>query len=79
LLGWQCLSFFPHEGPRLVRLDLLDLDVLHELVVKELGMVPGSVGDAQDGIQPNAAQTTGRPHAIALDDVLSNLEDFLDR
>jgi len=57
---------------------LLDLDVSHELVVEELGVVAGSMSEAQDRIQTDAAETTGGPHAIALDDMVCDLEDFLD-
>jgi len=57
---------------------LLDLDVLHDLVVEELGVVPRSVGEAQDRIQTDATETTGGPHAVALHHRVCDLEDFLD-
>jgi hypothetical protein len=56
---------------------LFDLQVSHELVVEELGVVSGSVSEAQHGIQTDAAETTGGPHAVALHHVVSDLEDFL--
>ena len=56
---------------------LLDLDVSHELLVEELGMVPRSVGEAENGIETDATQTAGGPHAIAFDDVVGDLEYFL--
>jgi hypothetical protein len=58
---------------------LLDLDVSHELVVEELGVVSGSVSEAQDRVQTDAAEATGGPHAVALDHMVCDLEDFLGR
>jgi hypothetical protein len=58
-------------------LNLLDLQVSHELVVEELGMVASPVSEAQHRIQTNAAEAAGGPHAIALHHMLGDLEDFL--
>jgi hypothetical protein len=49
------LSFFPHEGPGFVGLQVMHVDVLYHLVVKGLGMVPSLVGVAEDRVQGNVA------------------------
>src|SRR5579884_2755168 len=77
LLGSQCLSFFPHEGPGLIDLHLVDLDVLHHLLVEFLGMIADPMGDAKDGVEADATQATGRPHAVALDQMLGDVQDGL--
>src|SRR3954449_10763310 len=76
-LGSQCLSFFPHEGPGLVGLHLVDLDVLDHLVVELLSVVARPVGEAEDGVEADAAEAARGPQAVALGQVLSDLEDFL--
>src|SRR6516165_1109346 len=75
--GSQCLSFFPHEGPGLIDLHLIDLDVPRQLVVELLGVVTRPVGEAEDGVETDAAQAAGGPQAGALDEVLGDLKNRL--
>src|SRR3954466_2289683 len=67
--GSQCLSFFPHEGPGLVGLDLLGLDAPDHAVVEELGVMAETLGEAQDGVEADAAQPGGGAAAGALGQV----------
>ena len=38
---------------------LVDLDVLDHLVVELLGVVAGPVGEAEDGVEADAAEASG--------------------
>jgi hypothetical protein len=70
------LSFISHVGPGFVGLDLMHLDMLHQLVMEGFGMVAGSLGVPQHGIQGDVAEATGGPHAVPLDDVGSDVDEF---
>src|SRR6516164_7924403 len=76
-LGSQCLSFFPHEGPGLIDLHLVDPDVPHQLLVELLGVSPSPAGEAEDRVEANAAEAGGGPHAGALGQVLGDLHSLL--
>src|SRR5262249_14361914 len=75
--GSQCLSFFPHEGPGLIGLHLVDLDVLHQLLVELLGVPPGPSGEAEHGVEADAAEAGGGPPALALSPGLGDLQGLL--
>src|SRR5207249_11737483 len=67
--GSQFLSFFPHEGPGLVGLDLPGLDAPDHAVVKLLGVLAEAGREAQDGVEADAAQPGGGAAAGALGEV----------
>jgi hypothetical protein len=71
------LSFFPHVGPGFIGLDLVHADVLDHLVMERLGMVASPLGIPQYGIQGDVAESPGRTHAVALDDVGSDVDEFI--
>src|SRR5262249_36540545 len=56
---------------------LVDLDVPHQLVVELLGVFAGPAGEAEDGVEADAAEAAGGPQARALDEVLGDLKDCL--
>ena len=63
------MSFFPHEGPGLVGLDLPGLDAPDHAVVKLLGVLAEAGREAQDGVEADAAQPGGGAAAGALGEV----------
>src|SRR5438876_7584478 len=77
LAASPCLSFFPHKGPGFIGLDPLGLDVLDHLVVEALGMLASVVGEAEYGVEGDAAQAAGGPHAVALDEMVGDVEGLL--
>ena len=46
--------------------------MLDHLVVELLGMVTGPVGEAEDGVEADAAEAAGGPQAVAFGQVLGN-------
>src|SRR6516225_4295707 len=77
LAGSQCLSFFPHEGPGLIDLDLAEPHVLHHLLVEGLGVLARPQGEAEDGVEAHAAEPAGGSHAGPLHQVLGDAEGLL--
>src|SRR5439155_13272901 len=75
--GSQCLSFFPHEGPGLVGLDLLGVNVLDVAVVKEFGVAAEALGEAQDRVAADLAQAGGGADTAAVGEVLGDGHEFV--
>src|SRR6476659_6468789 len=71
-LGSQFLSFFPHEGPGLVRLDLFGLNPSDHDVVEVFGVLTKANSETQDGVEADTTQTRRGAAACALGEVLGN-------
>jgi len=63
------LSFFPHEGPGLVGLDLLGRQAADLAIVEEFGVLAEALGEAQDGVEADATQPGGGAGTGALGEV----------
>ena len=63
------MSFFPHEGPGLVGLDLLGREAADLAVVEEFGVLAEALGEAQDGVEADATQPGGGAGPRALSEV----------
>src|SRR5262245_33460063 len=70
----MCLSFFPHEGPGLVGLDLPGLDTADLAVVEAFGVLAEAGGETQDGVEADATQPSGGAAAGALGEVAGDGE-----
>src|SRR5262245_1494278 len=70
--GSQCLSFFPHEGPGLVDLDLFGLDAPDGAVMEEFGVLAEASDEAQDGVAADLAQPGCGADAAAVGEVLGD-------
>src|SRR6202050_4578706 len=75
--GSQCLSFFSHKGPGFIGLNPLGLDVLDHLGMKALGVLAGLMGEAENGVERDAAQAAGGAHTVALDKMVRDVERLL--
>src|SRR5262245_43346515 len=63
--GSQFLSFFPHEGPGLVGLNLPGVDVADQAVVEEFGVLTEALRETQDGVAADLAQAGSGADAAA--------------
>jgi hypothetical protein len=71
----RCLSFFSHEAPHLVHLNLGYIQVSHELVVDGFGVVPNQLYDPSDGVTGHSGETCCLPTPDTLGQVLHDVED----
>src|SRR5579871_3728251 len=72
----RCLSFFSHEGPHLVHLDLPHLKASHELVVDLLRMSANRSEDTSDGVPCYACQSRRLSYSDSLRQVLDDVDDL---
>ena len=72
----RCLSFFSHEAPHLVHLNLWYIEVSHQLVVDGLGVLPNQLHDPPDRVTRHTREASRLAHPDALSKVLHDVDDL---